>query len=269
MLSPLTELKTRARLLLNALQADQPASLERSIRISQKQGWPVPPDWTLRHSLNIVACEAGFNHWEHAREVLSGATPAGQDLGTFWYGQQAQGFTNQWYAHYLEAKAQLLLQPHSYLLPYKTQFFIAGQECIAQLDLASRPELWQQLEHDLVAGYGSAAWSALCLLRLNASRGQTSMASASGLAANANADFSRRVLETFIENGRLNKIPQMRKKRLVILQWLVAQLEEKRRYPEQEINTFLLQFHEDFATLRREFIACKLMAREEGIYWRC
>lgn len=267
MLSPITELKTRARLLLNALQANQPASLERSTRICQKQAWPVPPSWPLRHTLNIVAAEAGFSHWEHARDVLSGAAHPQQDMGSFWYGQAAQGFTNQWFAHYPEAKAQLLLQPDSYLLPYKNQFFIAEHACIHELGLASQAQLWQQLEHDLVAGYGSPAWSAICMLRLDASSGRTSPASASSLVNDA--DFSRRVLHTFIKNGRINKIPQMRKKRLVILQWLVGQLEEKRRYPEKEINAFLLQFHEDFATLRREFIACKLMAREDGIYWRC
>ena len=51
-------------------------------------------------------------------------------------------------------------------------------------------------------------------------------------------------------------------------QWLVDQLEPQRDYPETEINAFLLQFHEDYATLRREFIACKLMAREDGVYRR-
>jgi hypothetical protein len=45
-------------------------------------------------------------------------------------------------------------------------------------------------------------------------------------------------------------------------------LQTERRYAEAEINTFLLQFHDDFATLRREFIINALMNREEGQYWR-
>lgn len=270
MSSPITELKTRARLLLNALQAETPASIARSTRISKQQAWPIPATadaWTLRHALNIVASEAGFKHWEHARTIFSGAAHAGEDMGSFWHDRQAHGFTNHWFASYAQAKTQLELHTESYLLPYQKQFFVAELPCIAQLGLADSSGLWQAISHDLVAGYGSPAWLALCELRLNATRaipGDTDLHSAQEEVA-----FSAYVLNTFIENGRINKIPQMRKKRLVILQWLVSQLELKRRYPEKEINTFLLQFHEDFATLRREFIACKLMAREDNVYWRC
>lgn len=282
MSSPVTELKTRARLLLNALHAATPASLERATRISKQQAWPLPaiPDaWTLRHALNIVASEAGFKHWEHARSIFSGEAQASEDMGTFWYDQQAHGFTNHWFASYAEAKAQLQLHADHYLLPYKKQFFVAELPCITQLGLADSAGLWQAISHDLVAGYGSPAWLALCELRLNATRAKPDENTANDAAntattnvtdsAQKDTEFSDYVLNTFIENGRINKIPQMRKKRLVILQWLVNQLELERRYPEKEINTFLLQFHEDFATLRREFIACKLMAREDNVYWRC
>lgn len=274
MSSPVTELKTRARLLLNALHAKTPASITRSTRISKQQAWPIPatPEaWSLRHALNIVASEAGFKHWEHARTIFSGAAHAGEDMGTFWYDQQAHGFTNHWFANYAEAKAQVQLHPDSYLLPYQKQFFVAELPCIMQLGLADNASLWQAIQHDLVAAYGSAAWAKLCELRLQATR-QREIEPAQENSEDVKRkerEFSNAVLNTFIENGRINKIPQMRKKRLVILQWLVNQLELERRYPEKEINTFLLQFHEDFATLRREFIACKLMAREDNVYWRC
>lgn len=158
----LNELKIRARLLLNALQAEDANALTQCQRICQRQDWPLPEAWRLRHALNIVANQAGFMHYEHARKVLH-ALPALQVV--------------------------------------------------------------------------------------------------------EDAAFVQRVLASFIENGRLLKIPQMRKKRMVILAWLVAQLEPQRRYPESEINSFLLQYHEDFATLRREFIASKLMARANEMYW--
>ena len=170
MLFPVTELKTRARLLLNAMHANTPASIARSTRISKQQAWPIPQLWTLRHALNIVASEAGFSHWEQARHVLSGAAQANEDMGTFWYDKRAHGFTNHWFAHYHEAKAQLQLHPDSYLLPYKNQFFVAELACITPLGLAENASLWQALSHDLVAGYGSAAWTGLCALRLKATR---------------------------------------------------------------------------------------------------
>lgn len=274
MFSPVSELKTRARLLLNSLRSNSPAVILRSTRIAKQQGWCLPDEWSLRHALNIVASEAGFIHWEHARQMLEGNAPAPQDMGTFWYDKQAHGFTNHWFASYTEATAQLRLHPDSYLLPYKNQFFIAELPCIEQLGLGAQPALWQAISHDLAAAYGTAAWYALCELRFKATRTEI-LPTPADSQTDAHAEdisepeFSRRVLDTFVENGRLNKIPQMRKKRLVVLQWLVAQLERGRRYEEKEINTFLLQFHEDFATLRREFIACKLMARDNAVYWRC
>jgi hypothetical protein len=271
MFSPVTELKTRARLLLNAVRTDTQYSIARCARISKQQGWQIPDEWTLRHALNIVAGEAGFNHWEHARQAFSATTSAQQDMGTFWYDKQAHGFTNHWFADYPEAKAQLQLHPQSYLLPYKNQFFLAEHACIAQLGLGDSISQWQALSHDLIGGYGSSAWTALCERRLKAIRDATDQTPGEDArtSGSESAEFANRVLSTFVDNGRINKIPQMRKKRLVILQWLVDQLEKERRYPEKEINSFLLQFHEDYATLRREFIACKLMAREDNVYWRC
>lgn len=80
--------------------------------------------------------------------------------------------------------------------------------------------------------------------------------------------WERKVLKDYLQEGRLSQIPASRKKREVILRWLVNQLEWEKRYPEKEINAFLLQFHWDSATLRREFIMSKLMMRENNVYWR-
>jgi predicted transcriptional regulator len=91
-----------------------------------------------------------------------------------------------------------------------------------------------------------------------------------GLASDAEpADWQAKVLETFIAaDGALKSIPASRKKRWAVLAWLVRQFEDGRRYTEAEINTRLLERHWDSATLRREFIGYKMMAREAGIYWR-
>jgi hypothetical protein len=81
---------------------------------------------------------------------------------------------------------------------------------------------------------------------------------------------TQRILKTFIVGGRgrLVKIPEMLKKRRVILRWLVEQLDPVREYTEKEINVFLQRFHEDFATLRRELIGSQLMTRKDSIYRR-
>jgi DNA-binding transcriptional ArsR family regulator len=69
-------------------------------------------------------------------------------------------------------------------------------------------------------------------------------------------------------DGRLKEIPAQRKKRDVILRRLVADFEPDRKYPEAEVNEVLRRYHEDVATLRREFIMTGLMDRAEGQYWR-
>ncbi|MEO1592132.1 MAG: metalloregulator ArsR/SmtB family transcription factor [Cyanobacteria bacterium J06632_22] len=77
-----------------------------------------------------------------------------------------------------------------------------------------------------------------------------------------------KVLNNYFENGKLKSLPASRKKRWVILKWLVNQFQADTTYPEKEINTTLKQFHPDTATLRRELIGYKMMQRDKGLYWR-
>jgi hypothetical protein len=91
-----------------------------------------------------------------------------------------------------------------------------------------------------------------------------------GLAGDGPAsDWQAKVLETFVgPDGRIISIPASRKKRWALLAWLVRQFDEDTRYPETALNARLLERHWDSATLRREFIGYRMMAREAGVYWR-
>ncbi len=80
--------------------------------------------------------------------------------------------------------------------------------------------------------------------------------------------WSAKVLRNYTNGDRLTKIPASRKKRLVILKWLVNKFDLGRTYTEKEVNEILKHYHPDSATLRREFIGYKLMKRELGIYER-
>ena len=82
------------------------------------------------------------------------------------------------------------------------------------------------------------------------------------------AGYDRKVLNSFFVEGRLKEIPAQLKKRQVILRRLLEEFEPDRRYPEKELNQILKAFHEDTATLRREFIGNRMMQRENGVYWR-
>lgn len=70
----------------------------------------------------------------------------------------------------------------------------------------------------------------------------------------------------FTTEGRLKSIPAQLKKKLIVLEHLVSRLETGRKYSEPEMNAFIKNYHEDFATIRREFIMHQFMFRENDIY---
>ena len=82
------------------------------------------------------------------------------------------------------------------------------------------------------------------------------------------ADFEsweRKVLATFVDaDEKLVNLPTSRKKRRVILEWLVEKFDRGRRYPEKELNEVLLKHHWDSATLRREMVATALLERKKA-----
>jgi len=90
-----------------------------------------------------------------------------------------------------------------------------------------------------------------------------------GLRAEVEEDaYRKKVLNTFLRRGRLNRIPTQLKKQYIVMEKIVEEFEPDRAYPEREVNHILLDFHEDVATLRRSLISFKLMEREGGIYKR-
>lgn len=80
------------------------------------------------------------------------------------------------------------------------------------------------------------------------------------------AAYRQKVLDNFFEFGKLKTIPVQRKKRLIILQKICESFEPYREYSEREVNIIIADFHDDFATLRREMICEKLFTRENSIY---
>jgi hypothetical protein len=82
-----------------------------------------------------------------------------------------------------------------------------------------------------------------------------------------NAKLRESVLRNFYTgDGKLKHIPAQYKKKLIVLENMVGKLEKGRKYSEKEVNEFIKQFHEDFATIRREFIMHQYMYRENEIY---
>ena len=82
-------------------------------------------------------------------------------------------------------------------------------------------------------------------------------------------DFDAKVLKAFVDaEGRLSHMPASRKKRGAVLRWLMRDFEAGRRYAEKEVNDAIQRHHWDSATLRRELVGHKMLARKDRIYWR-
>ncbi len=78
-----------------------------------------------------------------------------------------------------------------------------------------------------------------------------------------------RVVQNYLTaDGRLKAFPASRKKRRIILVWLVRQFEEGRQYREAEVNALIEQRHHDRETFRRELIGYNMLSRKGGLYWR-
>lgn len=150
----LDELKTRARLRLNAARRGAVGSGETR----------------LRHCLNQTAREVGFVHWEHARVVLGGLATREDDMGTFWHAPRTGILLNLWLAKYEEAQAALEADPRAYLLPYRRQFMVVQADFIQELGVDANHPAWAEATHDLVAAYGGSAWLTLASQRLKAPR---------------------------------------------------------------------------------------------------
>lgn len=81
--------------------------------------------------------------------------------------------------------------------------------------------------------------------------------------------YDRKVVADYsLPDGRLKTIPAQRKKLEAILQHVAQAFDPHMRYSEKQVNEILTRFHPDTATLRRELVGSRLLAREGGYYWR-
>ena len=88
-------------------------------------------------------------------------------------------------------------------------------------------------------------------------------------AGKARVEKPDRLIQNYLESdGRLRLIPASRKKRYPVLAWLAVHFDLDRRCREAEVNQILQTRHWDSATIRRELVGYRMLAREKGIYWR-
>ncbi|MFB8426809.1 metalloregulator ArsR/SmtB family transcription factor [Priestia megaterium] len=75
------------------------------------------------------------------------------------------------------------------------------------------------------------------------------------------------IVKNFINSdGTLKQIPSQRKKKNVILAYLIRDLHQGKTYEERDLNEYIKNYHEDYATIRRELIMQHFMYRQNGEY---
>lgn len=73
--------------------------------------------------------------------------------------------------------------------------------------------------------------------------------------------FTQKVIKSFFKRGRLIKIPSQQKKLMIVLEEIANAFEIDKTYNEREVNIIIADYHDDFATLRRELVTFKLLKR--------
>lgn len=76
--------------------------------------------------------------------------------------------------------------------------------------------------------------------------------------------YKQSVIDSFFEYGRLKSLPAQRKKREIVLRYILDGLEAGKEYTEEEINEHIKKYHGDYCTVRREMISCGLMERKNA-----
>jgi hypothetical protein len=81
--------------------------------------------------------------------------------------------------------------------------------------------------------------------------------------------YDKKVIADYTRpDGSLKTIPSRRKKLEAVLRYAARAFTPDMDYSESEVNRILRGFHEDVATLRRELVGQRLLARRGGVYRR-
>jgi hypothetical protein len=76
----------------------------------------------------------------------------------------------------------------------------------------------------------------------------------------------RRVLNAFFDGPALKAIPAQRRKKEIVFEEILRRLPAQNTFTEAKLSRLIEKIHPDFCTIRREFIMCRYMEREDGIY---
>lgn len=80
--------------------------------------------------------------------------------------------------------------------------------------------------------------------------------------------YRKKVITSFFEYGKLKAIPSQRKKEVICLEEIAKAFDLMRKYDEKEVNKIIIEYFEDYCTLRRDMISAGIMKRDGTTYTR-
>lgn len=78
--------------------------------------------------------------------------------------------------------------------------------------------------------------------------------------------YRRKVIKSFMPDGKCRVMPAQMKKRMIIYEEIMKLFETGRVYTEKEVNAIISEVHDDYCTVRRAFVGLGWMSRERNIY---
>ncbi len=80
--------------------------------------------------------------------------------------------------------------------------------------------------------------------------------------------YKRKVVHSFIEYGRLKCIPSQLKKKEIVYEYMLREMEFDRDYSEKELSEIIIRYHDDYATIKREMIGLGFLSQQDRSYRR-
>ncbi len=120
-------------------------------------------DLQLKHALNVVAVENGYESWTGLKFTLDHAAESSPlaVINEQFYPKGLTTYWNIWFAKYSQAK-KVLSEGKGFLLPYKNQFFIVEEHFVDSIGLPHTLPEWKEIGNDWIHPKNVKAW-----LRLN------------------------------------------------------------------------------------------------------
>lgn len=120
-------------------------------------------DLQLKHALNVVAVENGYESWTELKSALDHAADTSPlaEITEQFYPKNFTTYWNIWFAKYSQAK-KVLGEGKGFLLPYKNQYFIVEEHFVDSIGLPHTLPEWNEIGNDWAHPKNVKAW-----LRLN------------------------------------------------------------------------------------------------------